>query len=632
MFEAVRKNKRISQVILAIIIVPFAFFGMDAYFSDNVGGGEVASVGGSGISVVEFDRALRTQQDRVRENLGEQFDRALVDTPAFRRSVLESLINQRVLAVHAEENRMTVTSQQLQNVIGTLPAFQGEGGFSLERYERSVRAQGMTPSVFEARLAQDLRVQQIVESVGGSAFGGETPVKRLLLAQLEERSVRTMTFGVEQFEEQVTLDEEALRAFYEENPARFERPARLRAEYVVFDQDAVLDNLNVEDGQVEAFYEANRDRFGQPEERRARHILIRLADDADAQEVEAARARAEEIREILANAPERFEELARSESEDPGSAASGGDLGFFGPGAMVEAFEEVAFALEPGEISEVVRSDFGFHIIEVTAINPATVRPLDEVRDEIVNELKSQEARTQFAVLAEQFANTVYEQPDSLEPAAAPLGLEVHTTDWITPDGNLGGYNDERLVRALFSAETRETGENIEAIEVERGTLISARVVDYEAAQQRPFEEVRGEIEDQLRAREAAQLARERGEEALATLVGGGEVEGEWSDPTTVQRGNPSLPTTAMKAVFEAASSPTLPAYVGAVLPEGDYQLFMVESISRPELDADDPRLQAVSEQYGELIAAQDFAAYVAALRQRYGVEIHASAFEASEQ
>lgn len=626
MLEAVRKNKRISQVILAIIIVPFAFFGMDAYFSESPGGGEVASVGGSKITVVDFDRALREQQDRLREATGGQFDRALFESEAFRRSVLDGLINQRLLSMHAIDNRMVVTSEQLQETILSLPAFQEDGRFSLERYERALRAQGMSPAMFEASLAQDMRVQQIAQAVGETAFTGSAPVRRFIQAQLEEREIRDIPIPVERFIAEVRLEDGAALAFYEANPTRFERAPRLRAEYLVLDEAAVRAGLSIPDEQIEQFYAANQDQFGMPEERGARHILIQVGADATVAEVDQARERAEAIVAKLRADPTEFEALARTESQDPGSAAVGGDLGFFGRGMMVAPFEDAVFGQQIGEISDPVRTDFGFHIIEVTAINPDTIRPLAEVREEIVAELARQEVARQFGLLAEQFANTVYEQPDSLEPAADLMGLEIRTTDWIDRDsGSVGGFGDERLLNALFSADAREGRENIEAIEVERGTLVSARVVEYEDAQRLGFEEVSEIIEEQLRAREAGRLAREYGEALLARLNAGETPDEEWSTIRRVQRANPTLPGVAMQAVFGTAAD-ALPAHVGVATPDGGYALYKVESVNRPELADDDPRLASTVGQYELLMAQKDFNAYLASLRDRYPVEIRAAA------
>ena len=630
MFEAVRKSKRIAQVILAIIIIPFAFFGMDAYFSDGPGGGELATVGGSKITAAEFDRALREQQDRLRESMGEEVDRAMLDSPELRRAVLDNLVNQRVLALHSAKNRMVVTQQQLQAVISSLPAFQSEGRFSLERYENVLRAQGMSPAVFEARLGQDLRVQQLARAVSESSFAATASARRFLAAQLEGREIRELRFAPTDVMGEVQLADAAAQRYYDANPARFERPARVRAQYAVFDKQALLDQVTVSDEAVQQFYAANQDRFGQPEERRARHILIPAGSSAE--EKAQARDKAAAILAKLRSEPGRFEELAKAESQDPGSAERGGDLGFFGRGAMVKPFEDAAFGLDKGQISDLVKSDFGFHIIEVTDIRPATVRPLEAVREEVVAELKGQEASRRFAEQADQFANTAYEQADSLQPVADLLKLEIRESDWIERGATkIGPFENEKLVNALFSDDAVKHKRNVEAVEVASGTLVSARVLEFEPAQRLSFESVRPIIEQQLRAEEAARLARERGEAALAAANRGEEVAGEWSAPRTVQRGNPALPAAAMGAVFQAPTG-KLPVHVGAAMPGGNYAVFRIQKVERPELAADDSRVKAIAEQYERLMAERDFSAFLAALRERYEVVINAEALAPRQQ
>ncbi|MDO9597866.1 MAG: SurA N-terminal domain-containing protein [Azoarcus sp.] len=621
MFEAVRKSKRFAQVILALIIVPFAFFGMDAYFSDAPGGGEVANVGGMPIMAVEFDQALRDQQDRLRNEAGGQVDRELLQSEELRQSVLENLVNRRVLALFAAESRLTVTPQQLQQTIAEVPSFQEDGRFSLQRYEALLRAQGMSPAMFEARLAQDVRVQQIALPVGEASFAARDSARRFLLAQLEERDVREMRFPASRFLADVKLTEDAVQKYYDANAAAFERPARVKAEYVVFDIAALEQQVSVSEDEVKAFYEGNTARFGQPEEREARHILLQLNADADEAAIASVRTRAEELYTRLKQDPKQFEALAKEFSQDPGSAASGGNLGFFGRGLMVKAFEDAAFALNKSEISAPVRSDFGFHIIQVTEIRPTTIRPLEAVRGDVTTELRKQAATRRFAELAEQFSNTVYEQPESLKPAAEALKLEVRQSDWIARDAEaVGEYRNAKLVEALFSDDAVKNQRNTQAIEVGGNTLVAARVVEFQAAQRPPLDEVRPAIEQQLRSEEATRLAAERGAAALAALEKGDTIDGTWGPSTKLQRGAPALPANAMRAVFSAPSS-KLPAHVGVGQFGEGYVIYRVDAVNHPTLADDDPRIAAVVSQYGRLLAERDFAAFIADLRQRYKVE-----------
>lgn len=627
MFETIRSNKRVAQVILAILIVPFAFFGMDAYFSDSPTGNEVAKVAGTGISAFEFDQALREQQDRLRQSAGGQVDRALLESTELRRVVLDNLINQRVLALYAAENRLVVTPQQLQEAIAAVPAFQEDGRFSLQRYEMLVRAQGMTPASFEARVAQDVRIQQIVASVGDAGIVPQASAQRFLAAQLEERRIRELRFPVSRFAADVSITDDEVKAYYEANAARFEQPARVQAEYLLFDRAAVERGIEVADDEVQAFYEGNQGRFGVAEERQARHILLSLDAAADAAEVDKVMAEARALVDTLRAQPERFAEIARAQSQDPGSAGRGGDLGFFGRGMMVGAFEDAVFAQSKGEIGDPVRSEFGVHVIEVTDIKPATIKALEEVRDEIVAELRGAAAGRRFAELAEQFANTVYEQSDSLAPAAELLGLEVLTTDWMSRAEGSGPFANERLRSALFGDESLNKGRNTEAIEIGNGTLVSARVKASEPAKRLPLEEVRTRIADELRLERARARAAESGAEMLAALQKGGEAEGDWAEARTLQRGAPGLPAAAMQAVFSAPAEP-LPAFVGVASSEGDYVIYRVDAVERPQIAGDDERIELVAAQYSQLLAGRDFAGFLADLRQRYKVEISPGALQ----
>lgn len=626
MFDFIRNNKRLAQIVLAILVVPLALFGMDAYFSDGPGGASVASVGGSSISTAQFERALQERQERIRRDSQEQVDAALFKTPEFRQAVLESMINDAALQRFIVESRINVPTAQMQELIAGEAAFQVDGQFSRERYEQFVASQNMNVAMFEYSLAQDLRQEQVVQGVGRSAFAGRAAVKGLVDIQLEERVVSELSFPRERYEADVTISDETVETFYRENAQAFMRAPRLKADYVVLDATAVGRDINIDAGRVRAFYEGNPSRFGVPEERRARHILIRASSSSSDAEVAAAQAKAEAVlAEVRAN-PAQFAEIAKRESQDPGSKSRGGDLGFFGPGAMVPEFEEVVFKSEVGRISDVVRTDFGFHIIEVTEIKPPSLQPFDQVRDEIAEELLAQEVSRRLPDLAEQFANAVYEQPDSLAPAAEALGLEVHRSDWISRDGaEIAGYDDARLLDALFDPETRANGENVPAVEVERGVMVSARVVEYEDATQMSLEEVSEAIRTRLRADEAARIAKERGEEALARLRAGEQVRGRWSDAYAEQRGAPTLPGQALRAVFSVDAA-TLPAYVGTQMPDGGYVVFRVESAGKVEIADDAPEVRALARQYDNLVAEQEFGAFVRALRQRYGVEINQAA------
>ncbi|GHU19304.1 peptidylprolyl isomerase [Betaproteobacteria bacterium] len=625
MFEFVRNNQRIAQLILAILIVPFAFFGLDSYFRGGAGGGEVAKIAGTPVYQVEFDRALREQQDRLREATDGQANQALLNSPQVRRAVLEDLVNRRVLLRYVDEMRVAVSPLQLRQTIASIPAFQDEKGeFSLERYEAVLARQRtpLTPAMFEAQVAQDTRIQQLVLSVRAATLVAKESARRLLAAQIEGRTVREWRFPLASYRARVKIEEATIQKYYDDNGSRYERPERVKAEYVVFDEATLRDQVEVSAEDVREKYDTDIALYTTPEQRRVRHILILVAQDAEEAEVAAAQARIDEIAALLKARPARFAELARERSQDPGSTAQGGDLGVISRDGYDKAFVDAAFSAKKDAISAPVRSDFGFHLIQVTDIRAESVKSFASVRDEIATELRKQAAGQRFSGLADKFSSTVHEQSDSLAPVAEELGLKVQTTDWLDRNNaTIGAYRNSELINALFSTDAVEGRYNTKAVDVAPNVLVSARVVEHEPAQRLPLETVRAAIEEQLRREEALRLAREAGADTLAKLEKGEAVEEAWSAGRSIQRMAPQLPGVAARAVFAAPVS-TLPARLGVELPNDAYVIYQIDAVDHPVIADDDPRLADVANQYGQIVAERDFAAFLDTLRTRYQVEI----------
>lgn len=633
MFDAVRNNKKIVQVFLLLITLPFAFWGVDSYVRNMSGGDELATVGGTAIGQAEFQQALREQQERMRAAMGANFNPAMMETAEARRAVLENLVNQRLLALDSTKKHLSVSDQRVRDSITSIGAFQENGQFSLPRYEAVLKAQGMSQAGFEARLRQDLALQQVVGVVAEGVLVSRKSAEGVYSVQQEERQVSEVRLGMEHYSATAKLAEEGARKFYEANRKQFELAAQVRAEYVVLNQDALASQLTISDADIRKEYDAHPERFRQGEERRASHILIQADKSAGEAALKAAKEKAEALlKQVKAN-PADFAKLAKENSQDPGSAAKGGDLGFFARGAMVKPFEDAAFALsKEGDISGVVQSDFGFHIIRLAGVKAEKVRAFDDVKGEIEAELKRVDAAKKFAELVDGFSNTVYEQADSLKPAAEKFKLQIRTTDWISRDGKVPApFDNPKLLAALFSDDGVKNKRNTEAVDVGNGTLVSARVVEFKPSSIRPFDEVKGGIEKVLLNEEAIKLAEADGAAKLAKLLKGEAVDLGWSAPHALQRGAQGLPPEAVRAVFRAPID-KLPAYVGAKVPGAGYVLFRIEKVSRPTINGDDPRLEALKQQYAQVLAEQDFSAYIAALRKRYDVKVKTVALEAAKE
>jgi peptidyl-prolyl cis-trans isomerase D len=617
MFELIQKRKRLVQVVLVLMVVPFAFFGLEAYTGSMSSRSDVATVNGSGISQDEFAEALRNQRERLRAAFGPGIDLDALDTPQARRALLDQLVSRRLLLDAALRAGLAVSDEELRETIAAIPAFQGEGGFSRSNYETLLRAQNMTPQMFEAQLRQDIALSRLTEAVAGTAIVSRTLAERLEALQSERREVQESLIAAQPFLARVRVTADEVQAYYAANPAEFRVPARVRAEYLVLSAERLAGGEQVPEAELKAAYEARAAQYQVAEQRRASHILVKTEDEA--------RELAAEVRK----APARFAELAKKHSQDPGSAPAGGDLGFFGRGMMVPAFEDAAFRMQPGEVSEPVQSEFGWHVIRLTGVQPAKTQPFAEVREELAAELARQQGTRRFAEAAEAFSNMVYEQPDSLKPAAERFELPLQTSGWLTrtPSAEAGVLGNARLLGALFGADALEHRRNTDAVEVAPNVLVSARVIEHQPETQRKLEEVRADIERRLRAREAARLAEEAGNAKLAELRKGGGAGVQWGVPKAVSRRSPQgVPAGALRQIM-AVDAQKLPAYAGAARGAEGYVLYRVTKVLEPEAR---PEAQKTAEQQraAQLAGARQLEAYVASLRERADIVVRAANLE----
>ncbi len=628
MFDLVRNNKRLVQVLLALIVLPFAFWGMESYQSSSGTAQDLAEVAGQKITMQEFVQAQRDQQERLRSLLGRNFDAALLDTPEQRAELLDGLIQQRLLAVKSVKSQLIVTDEQLREMITGLPAFQENGRFSKARYDALLRAQGLSDVGFEARLRRDVEMQQLNGAVAESSLVAKTQLGRMLAIQGQQREVAEVLLSHEQFAGEVKLAPDAAKAYFDKHPAEFLVPEQVRAEYVLLSADALAALETVSEAELHTWYDSNvRAKF---------------------EERSAAKKKAEDLLAQLRAAPDKFGALAKQHSQDPGSKDSDGDLGFFARGAMVKPFEEAAFKLKQGQMSAIVETDFGFHILKLTGIKPArdgepeqrqashilitapaAAKDFQAMRSDIEKELKKQRLGKKFAEAAENFTNLAYEQPDSLQPIADKFKLKIQQSGWLNRRANTaaGALNNQRLLDALFSPDSLKSKHNTEVVDGGPDTLLVARVIEHKPATVRPLDEVKAEIAQKLIAQESLALAIRRGAAKYAELQQGKDAGLTWGPARTIGRdGKPALHPDALKAVFRADTS-KLPAYLGVELRDRGYGLYRISRvIDAPPADA--AREKSLQDQLARQAAQQDYTAYVASLRAGAKIEINKANLE----
>lgn len=632
MFDFVRSHTRLFQGLLVLLIFPsFVFFGVQGYsrFTDGTAA-QVAEVDGRGITQMEWDAAHQRNVERLRQQMP-NVDVKLLDTPAMRLQTLDGMVRERVLLAAADHLHLSVSDEQLQRVFATDPQFA-----PLRNPDGSINrdllvAQGMSSEMFAQSLRQDLAVRQVLQGIGATVVAPKAVVDPSLDALLQRRQVQMQRFDTQAYRAKVKPSDAEIEAFYKAHEASFRAPEQARIEYVVLDPQVLQKGLTVSEDDLQRYYAENASRYTTAEERRASHILIKADKDMSADDRKKAKAKAEALLEQVRKSPQQFAELAKKNSDDPGSAERGGDLDFFGRGAMVKPFEDAVFAMKPGEISNLVESDFGYHIIQLTGQRGGAKKSFESVRPEIESEVKKQLAQRRYAEAAEQFTNTVYEQSDSLQPVIDKLKLEKHTAlvQREPAPGATGPLASAKLLEAVFGNDAVQNKRNTDAVEVGPSQLASARIVEYMPARTLPLAEVKDQVRDRVVAEQAAALAKKEGQALLAQLQKSPDAV---TLPDTAVIGRAAaqgVPREVIDAVL-GVDAGKLPAPVGVDLGAQGYLVAKVmQVLPRDPAVAPEQMLQG---QYVQAIANAEMQAYYTALKSRYKAEVkpRASALAAS--
>ena len=626
MFDFVRQHNKIMQFLLFLLIFPsFVLFGIDGYNRSREKGNTVATVDGYEITQAEWDNAHRAQVDRMR-NAMPTMDVKLFDTPEAKYSTLERLVRDRLLQTAATSLRLGASDQRLANELQQNPSIaalrRADGTLDMERYRQLLSSQGMSPEMFEAQVRADLASRQVMAGVGTSSFVSSALADVTLNAFYEQRQVQVARFAPSDYVAQIKPTDADIEAYYKAHTDMFQSAERADVEYVVLDLASVQKGIVVPEAELKTYYEQNMARLANLEERRASHILINADKAAPAAERDKARAKAQELLAAVQQSPDKFAELARKNSQDTGSAAKGGDLDFFARGAMVKPFEEAVYALKKGEISGVVETEFGFHIIRLTDIKQPKQKSFEEMRPSLEADVRRQLAQRKFAEAAEQFTNMVYEQSDSLKPVADRLKLEVQNANGLTRDAAAGTspLTNPKLLAAIFSADSVEKKRNTEAVELAPNQLAAARITQYSPARTLPLEEVKTRVQAQVVAQQAAERARAEGVAKLAEWKAAPDTAKLPAAIVVSREQKQQQPSALVEAALRAGVQ-TLPAWVGVDLGTSGYAVVKVEKIvPRDEVAAQNRTRER--DQYAQWWASAEGLAYYSLLKEKFKAEI----------
>ena len=619
MLETIRNGleKKWAKVVLAIIVVPFALFGIDSYLNSMGSNVTVASVNNFEISAQDFQRSMMVLQERLD---AEGQDRSILQSPELKKSVIESLVDSQLIKEAVNKYNFRISNDQLTTYLVGMPDFQENGKFSQQRYDQIVQYNGLTPKKLEDQIRGDMATQQIQGTLANLSYYPKNKIDDIAKIAYQKRHVKLYDLLLKDYEAAVKVSDEELNTFYNDNPSSFIRPDQVKIDFVVYSVANIVPTINVTDEDIKSFYEANKANYEGAEERSASHILFLADKSLSNDELTKVKTQAEKVLADLKKNPKKFSEYAKKYSQDPESAKNDGSLGFFKRGVMVKEFEDSVYSMKKGAISDLVQSDFGFHIIRLDDIKGDQVTFAD-VKPQIKGELIYQKALEKYNTNAEDFSNMVYESKDSLQSVIDKYSLDVQQSQWLSKQDAERFFNNPVFADAIFDKSIIENKFNTPAIEVSPNNLVSARVVDFRKSETRPFEEVKSEIKDYLKKRNAQENLINDGNKLVSDLQDASANEPKWFDDLTIDRSDKKgLSDVIAEEIFKLNSS-NLPVYSGIFDPKGEFIVIKLDKVSSEDIGAED--IEFFNEEFLSAIDKEIERAYIEDLRADSKIKIN---------
>lgn len=599
----------IAKTIIGMMVVLMALFGVDQIFQSVSNSQDAAEVNGDVISLNELARAADMQKRQLQQQLGNNFDESLINEKLLRDAALKGLIDRQLLLQGAADADFALSDAGLDQMILQEPQFQVDGKFNAERFDTFVRQMGYTRQQFRQMLREEMLIMQLRAGLMGSTFATDAEVADFARLEKQTRDFATLTLkaapaGIE-------ISPEDIKAYYDEHAAEFLSPEQVQLEYLELKKSGFFDQVEVTEDELQGQYQ--KEIAGLAEQRQAAHILIEVNDKVGDEQ---ARKKLEDVQQRLGKG-EDFAALAKEFSEDPGSAGSGGDLGYAGPGVYDPEFEKALYALKSAEVSAPVRSAYGWHLIKLLGVQPADVPSFDTLKEKLTKELKEEKVEQRFVEASKELENLSFESSDLVQPAQE-LGLEVKVSELFGREGGKDLSANRQVLQAAFSEELLDNAANSQLIELDPDTVVVVRVKVHNKPEQLPLEAVSTVIQDQLLTQRAAEAAKKDGEQLLAALREGKSLAGEkvadqtWDVVEAASRSQENIAPEVLRAVFrmpkpEAADKPS---FTGIALANGDFVLIRLNGVSDAQVVLSEPE----KAEYRRFLAArqgqQDFAAY----------------------
>lgn len=638
MLDMIRTHKRLMLLILVLLVFPsFVFWGIQSSHMSSGSAGEVAKIAGMPITKVQLDAYLKARVSQIMdENPG--IDPQVFETAEFKQVMLNRMILGQLQSIAAQDSRLFISDYALRGALLQDPNIRSllkpDGSLDVKEYEALLQRNGLQPQRYEENVRARVMEQRLMSAVSGG-FVSQTEIDQFLQILGEKYVIRQQLFVPADFTSQVKLSDEDLKQYYEQHQNAFKTDEFASIEYVVFDAEKYMAGKEMPESTLREYYEQNLSYFTKPEQRRASHILIEVDPDAPLEQQEQGRARAQQLLDTVRQDPTKFAEVAKASSDDKSSATAGGDLGFFGRKAMVQSFEDAVFTLQKeGDISDLVITPFGYHIIMLTGIKAAEPMPFEQVKADIEKQLHAQWVEQQFAQVAREFRNDVNAGENTLKTLADKYGLTVEKAERVTPTppaGASGVFASPAFLTAAFAPQAREGQQNTAAVEITPTQLATARVVAYTPAQLKPYEEVQAQVKAMATQEKAVDLARAAGEEALKAWQQSPEQANSAPELTITRQLVTGVAPQTASEVFRLSSAAQLPQSLGVNLNEGGYALVQLQRVDPADPVDASTRAMIQSALMQQSVNAQE-QAYMNYLQTKYDVKVFAEALRASGQ
>ena len=625
MLEQIRKRTQttFAKVILGIIIVPFALFGIDSYLSSVGKNIYIASVNDETISANELQKTESQFIAQIKSQ-DESTDPKIFESIEFKKAVLDKLITTKLINQEIKNSGFFISNNQVATYISGMPQFQQNGKFSQSQYDEVLKINNLTPKKFDDNIKNDLGTQQVKDSLTNLVYMPKNKIQHLVDLAYQKRDVSIYELKQNDFKDKIDLSDPALQKVYEESKSSFTRPDQVKINFIIYSVAGIVPTVKVEDKEVKDYFSNNINRYQASQQRKAKHILFNLRSDMKPDEILKIEKKALNILKKVKKNPKSFNENAKKYSQDAESSKNGGDLGFFSRGDMTKAFDDAVFSMSKNQISNLIMTEFGYHIIMLTDIKGEEVK-FKTVKNQIKGELIFNKALAEYGSNAEDFSNIVYEQSENLQEAANKFSLKVEGSEWLSFDDAKKFFNNEAFAQAIFDKNAINDKKNISAIEASPNNLVAARVVEFRPSASKSFQEVKGLIKDFLIEAESQRLLISAGTKLIEDVKLKPKAI-KWIDELTIDRvDRQGLSDPLINAIFKMDYS-QLPKYSGLYDGKGEYIIVKLNKVVTEKVE-DKESIDTYYNDYISMIQEEIDFAFMSDLRAKADIDVSPNFF-----